>query len=93
MIQIQEKAPGGESKGLVNLATTSIPATIDQATANALVTGVHVVLVETAAGKYRRRVYLSLDSAQKAADRAIMAGHPARLTLCQLIAVPAGDAL
>lgn len=92
MIQIQEKAPG-ESKGLVNLATTSISATIDQATANALVTGVHVVVVETAEGRYRRRVYMSLDSARKAADRANMSGHRSRLVLCQLIPASAGDAL
>ncbi len=90
MMQTQEKAPGGESKGLVNLATNSIPAGIDKTTAEALVTGVHVVVVTTAAGKYRRRVYLSLDSAQRAADRAIMAGHPAHVILCKLIAVTGG---
>lgn len=86
MIHAQEKAPGDESKGLVNLANPIIPATLDRTTAVALVTGVHVVVVETAAGKYRRRVYLSLKSAQAAADRAAMAGYPAQLILCQLIA-------
>ncbi|WP_432244806.1 hypothetical protein ACRB8A_12440 [Arthrobacter sp. G.S.26] len=90
MTETQEKAPGGESKGLENLANKIIPASIDGATATALVTGVHVVVVETAAGKYRRRVYLSLNSAQRATDRAIMAGHPTHLILCQLMPVTGG---
>lgn len=59
-------------------------------TATALVTGVHVVVVETAAGRYRRRVYFNLPGAQRAADRAIMAGHPAHVILCQLIPVSGG---
>lgn len=93
MTQTQEKAPGGESKGLVNLAKTSIPAALDTTTAAALVTGVHVVVVETLAGKYRRRVYFNLPSAQRAADRAIEAGHSAHLILCQLLPVSGGAAL
>jgi hypothetical protein len=43
--------------------------------------------VESAAGKYRRRVYFNLPSAQRAADRAIMAGHSAHIILCQLMPV------
>ncbi|WPU08088.1 hypothetical protein [Pseudarthrobacter oxydans] len=49
-------------------------------------------MVETPTGKHRRRVFLSLDSAQRAADRAIMAGHPATLILCQLMPVSGGAA-
>lgn len=56
-----------------------------------LVAGVHVVVVETTAGKYRRRVYFNLPGAQKAADRAIAAGHEAQIVLCQLTP-SAGDA-
>jgi hypothetical protein len=89
MIRTQESRPGDETKAAIDLATKTIPA---DTTAAALITGVHVVVVETAAGKYRRRVYLSLDSAQRAADRAIMAGHPAHLILCQLTPVSGGAA-
>jgi hypothetical protein len=62
----------------------SISAATDRTAAAALVNGVHVVVVETTAGKYRRRVYFNLPSAQRAVDRAIMAGHPAHVILCQL---------
>lgn len=86
MSQTQESRPGHESKAAVNLANNSLSVT----TASALVTGVHVVVVETPAGKYRRRVYLSLDSAQKAADRAIMAGHPSKVILCRLMPAMGG---
>ncbi|MEW1982605.1 hypothetical protein [Pseudarthrobacter oxydans] len=55
-------------------------------------TGVHVVVVETAAGKYRRRVYFNLPGAQRAADRAIMSGHSAHVILCQLMPVSGGAA-
>ncbi|BCW76267.1 hypothetical protein [Arthrobacter sp. NicSoilB11] len=65
----------------------------DNITATALVTGVHVVVVETPAGKYRRRVYFNLPSAQTAADRAAMAGHPAHVILCQLMPVSGGESL
>ena len=56
-----------------------------------LLEGVHVVVVETTESKYRRRVYFSLPGAQKAADRAIMAGHAAHIILCTL--QPADKAL
>jgi hypothetical protein len=69
----------------------SLPATTDRTTAAALVTGVHVVVVETSGGKHRRRVYLTLNSAQLAADRAVMAGHSAHIILCQLTPVAGGE--
>ena len=59
--------------------------------AAAVLTGVHVVVVDTPQGKHRRRVYFNLPGAQKAADRAIAAGHPAHVVLCQLVPVD-GDA-
>ena len=93
MTHTQESRPGRESKAAVYLAKNSLPASLDQTIAAALVTGVHVVIVETPAGKYRRRVYLSLDSAQKAADRAIMAGHQSSLILCKLMPVMGGELL
>lgn len=92
MTQERESRPvgGNQAAEISSGDTHSIPAGTDDITAAALVAGVHVVVVETPAGRYRRRVYLSLDSAQKAADRAAMAGHPASVILCQL--VPAGGA-
>lgn len=49
--------------------------------------GVHVLLVaQQQAGetRYRRSIFLSLNAAQKAADRAIMRGHAASIVLCKL---------
>lgn len=70
---------------------TSLAAAANKAAA-ALVTGVHVVVVETTGGLYRRRVYFNLPSAQRAADRAIMGGHSAHIILCKLIPVTGGAA-
>ncbi|WAJ32217.1 hypothetical protein OUO20_13720 [Arthrobacter sp. FX8] len=53
----------------------------------------HVVVVETTQDRHRRRVYFNLPSAQRAADRAIMAGHPAHVILCQLMPVSGGESL
>lgn len=38
-------------------------------------------------GKVRRRILLSLDAAQRAAERAEAAGHPATITLVRLLPV------
>jgi hypothetical protein len=70
--------------------TPSLTPKADETTATALVAGVHVVVVETVHGRHRRRVYFNLPSAQRAADRAIMAGHPANVILCQLMPVTGG---
>lgn len=56
------------------------------------VSGVYVAVVEASGGKYRRRVYFNLPGAQKAADRAISAGHEAQIVLCQLVPMVGGDA-
>jgi len=48
---------------------------------------VHAVLVVTPAGNVRRRLYLSLHSAEKAAARATAAGHRAELHLCRVVPV------
>lgn len=46
----------------------------------------HALLVtrRIAGGKVRRRILLSLDAAQRAADRAEAAGHQATITLVQM---------
>jgi hypothetical protein len=48
---------------------------------------VHAVLVVTPTGNIRRRLYLSLHSAEKAAARAAAAGHRAELHLCRVVPV------
>lgn len=50
----------------------------------AYVQGVYVVVVETAGERMRRRVYLNLPSAQRAAGRAADRGHDVRLFLARL---------
>ena len=46
-----------------------------------------VAVVETPAGRYRRRVFLSLDAAHKALDRAAERGLDAHVLLCELVPV------
>ena len=48
-----------------------------------------VVLLITPAGKYLRRVYLSLHSATAAVQQAQDKGQPARIVLCRLVPVAA----
>jgi hypothetical protein len=93
MRQTRESRPADNqaAKTFSGGTNTSISAEADRTTASVLVTGVHVVVVETPAGKYRRRVYFNLPGAQRAADRAIMAGHSAHVILCQLIPVTGGE--
>jgi len=47
----------------------------------------YVALVETKAGHYRRRVYLALDSAHRAVQRAAARDLDARVILCELRAL------
>lgn len=48
------------------------------------VRGTLVVVVETPNGKYRRRAYLTLASAQRAVVRAELAGYTASIVLARL---------
>jgi UDP-N-acetyl-D-mannosaminuronate dehydrogenase len=48
-----------------------------------------VVLVSTPAGKYVRRVFLSLHSATAAVQRARAKGQPVRMVLCRVVPVAA----
>lgn len=52
-----------------------------------LVRGALVVIVRVDADHYRRRTYLSLKSAQHAADRARERGHDVTVVLCELLPV------
>lgn len=93
MSRARESRPAGNqaARNVLGGNNPSLPTDPDKTTAEALVTGVHVVVVETDTGKYRRRVYFNLPGAQRAADRAIMAGHAAHIILCQLLPVSGGD--
>lgn len=48
------------------------------------VRGCLVLVVETPSGKYRRRTFLSLSSAERACQKARAAGHPASVIVAQL---------
>jgi hypothetical protein len=67
------------------VVTDSLPLTTDIETA----CDAYAVLVFTPAGKYRRRVFLSLHSATAAMQRALVKGQPARIVLCRLVPVTA----
>lgn len=51
----------------------------------------YAVLVETTEGRYRRRLMLSLHSAEKAVRRAEAAGHQAQMILVRITPVTGGD--
>ncbi|MEO7980340.1 MAG: hypothetical protein ABI807_05560 [Sporichthyaceae bacterium] len=51
------------------------------------VDGALVVVVCTSAGRYRRRVFLTLASAERSAERAREAGHEASVVLARLVPV------
>jgi hypothetical protein len=63
--------------------TPSVPSTADIAAA----CQAYAVLLLTPAGKYRRRVFLSLHSATAAVQRAQDKGQRAHLVLCRLVPV------
>jgi hypothetical protein len=83
------RPPGGQPRGAVDeapgdgLSGATLPPAADIATA----CQAYVVLLLTPAGKYRRRVFLSLHSATAAIQRAQDKGQPARMVLCQLVPV------
>lgn len=94
MTQTRERRPVGDQAPNTFSGGNDPSLSAGTATAAvALVTGVHVVVVETAAGHFRRRCYFNLPGAQRAADRAIMAGHAAHVILCTLLPVTGGESL
>lgn len=66
---------------------STTPMVIDLADVREAVDGALVVVVTTPAGRYRRRVYLSLRAAEAAVDRAERRGQVARIVLCSLLPV------
>ena len=78
-----ELAPEADRKSLAG-DTHSLPDAVD------MLNGVHVVLVAykvTGELRYRRRFYLNLNAAQRAADRAVERGQAVSITLCNLAPV------
>ena len=63
------------------------PSLLDLPDAVDVLNGVFVILVAHKVDgevRYRRRVYMTLQAAQKAADRLTMAGRTCSVTLCRL---------
>ena len=79
-----ENAPGGNG-GVSNFSGIIDESTSDHRHMRA-VTG-YAVLVEAGGGKSRRRLLLSLASAERAVDRARERGHFAHLVLVRLVPV------
>lgn len=80
------QVPDGQLPDVPDLLTSE-----DWADLVSRVSGALVVVVRTSAGRYRRRVYLSLSAAEAARDRAVERGHDAVLTLCELRPVVIGN--
>lgn len=73
-----------------DVTTTSYDSILPESDAAVLLIGVFVVLVAyRSAGevRHRRRVFLTLDSAQRHADRMTMNGKLAEVVLCRLMPV------
>ena len=89
-----ENAPARESEGA---SDTSNPATNCSQHSRNRVSELHAratgyaVLVETPHGNFRRRLYLTLASAQNARQRAHDRGQYAAIVLVQLVPVTGGE--
>jgi hypothetical protein len=75
----EEKAPGDGLSDVI----------VAESTDNESACEAFVVLVITPAGRYWRRVFLSLHSATAAVRRARAKGQPVRMVLCRLVPVAA----
>ena len=71
---------------LAAVTAARLPASDAEAMA-AQLDGALVLVVRTPAGRFRRRCFLAVASAERAADRARAAGHHAEVVLCQLVPV------
>lgn len=77
-----------------NISEPSLPDPVGETTARAAVDGVYVAVVHTKTvdgnPRWSRRIFLTLQSAQKTVDRAHMRGQRAYVVLCQLRAATPG---
>ncbi|WP_139651103.1 hypothetical protein [Tessaracoccus massiliensis] len=89
MSQLQrEIRPAGELSGFSgDQSTDSLQFSLPMNAADPLLDGVLVVVVELPDEKRRRRIFLSLHTAQRHADRARAAGREATVWLAQLAPV------
>ena len=97
MIHTKENRPGGQTEAMKssNLAGAgSVPSIAQMTPAEEDLDRAHalVVLVEDRTGRYRRRLYLSLRSAERAGARANARGADARAILCRITPVEDGEA-
>lgn len=84
-----KRRPRGQTRDGVQetSATTNALASLSAGAADEvarILDGTYVVVVLLPHEKYRRRVFLSLASAQRHADRAELAGHRAKVVLARL---------
>lgn len=80
---MQKAGPHHETGPHENAATASKDTPDDRHVLAA--TAGYAVLVETGEGRYRRRLFLTLASAERAVDRARDRGHYAHMVLCRII--------
>lgn len=97
MIHTKENRPGGQteamkSSNVVGAGSGSIVAQMTLADEDLDRAHALVVLVEDRTGRYRRRLYLSLRSAERAVARANARGADARAILCRITPVEDGEA-
>jgi hypothetical protein len=82
---VRRGGPGQETAS-ATLASTSVPPSdfdaLDELAA--VVGGTFVLVVELAGGRHRRRCFLTAAAAEKAAHRALLAGHNAQVYLAEL---------
>ncbi len=86
-VKNDEGRPGQGDQSSSSYTNNSHDTTIQNAGhggAQQQVRGTFVVVVESPVGRYRRRCYLSLASAERAADKAEAAGHLVEVLLCRL---------
>lgn len=93
-VDAEGRPPAGTAHHSAVRDSTSMAPTTDRGTTSAdaaalveLLDGALVLVVRTAAGRHRRRTFLALRSAERAAARARAAGYHAELVLCQLVPV------
>lgn len=87
MTRTRQSGPSLATGTASNVCNTSTPILTElDAETTALARGL-VVIVKTPAGHYRRRVFLSLAAAQRAAEAAANRGQVATVVLAELVPV------
>lgn len=84
----RESRPAGaasETAGRLSEDHATAPEPLSAVDAAGVVDGVLVAVVRLDSGRYRRRVFLSLASAQRSVERARARGQAAEVVLAQLV--------